>query len=70
MCIRDRLLLGLLGVFGIHRIYMGKWLTGLVYLLTGGLFFVGVIYDILTLNEQLDEINVTIASPSYHFAVA
>ena len=53
------LLLALLGVFGVHRIYMGKWITGLVYLLTGGLFLVGVIYDILTLNEQLDEINLS-----------
>ena len=28
------ILLVFLGVFGIHRFYMGKWITGLLYLLT------------------------------------
>ena len=51
------LLLALLGIFGVHRIYMGKWPTGLIYLLTGGLFFIGFVYDIFTLNEQLDELS-------------
>ena len=51
------LLLVLLGVFGIHRFYMGKWGTGLLYLLTGGFFFIGVIYDFCTLNDQVDELN-------------
>jgi TM2 domain-containing membrane protein YozV len=46
-----------LGVFGIHRFYMGKILTGLLYLLTGGLFLIGVLYDFLTLNGQISEIN-------------
>ena len=50
-------LLTFLGVFGIHRFYMGKWITGLVYLLTGGLFLVGYLYDYWTLNEQIDELN-------------
>ena len=35
------ILLTFVGVFGIHRIYMGKYLTGLIYFLTGGLFLVG-----------------------------
>ncbi|MFD1207842.1 MULTISPECIES: TM2 domain-containing protein [Modicisalibacter] len=46
-------LLTFLGVFGIHRMYMGKWLTGLLYLLTGGLFLVGILYDFWTLNDQI-----------------
>lgn len=45
------------GLFGIHRFYMGKIFTGLLYLFTGGLFLVGYLYDYWTLNEQLDEIN-------------
>ena len=46
-----------LGVFGIHRFYQGKILTGLLWLLTGGLFLVGWLYDFWTLNEQVDELN-------------
>lgn len=51
------LLLTFLGVFGVHRFYMGKWLTGILYLCTGGLFLVGYLYDLCTLNRQIDERN-------------
>jgi TM2 domain-containing membrane protein YozV len=51
------ILLTFLGVFGIHRFYMGKWFTGILYLLTGGLFLIGYIYDYWTLNEQLNSLN-------------
>jgi TM2 domain-containing membrane protein YozV len=50
-------LLTFLGYLGIHRFYMGKWVTGLIYLFTGGLFVIGWLYDLWTLNEQVDEIN-------------
>ncbi len=50
-------LLTFLGVFGVHRFYMNKWITGVLYLCTGGLFFVGWLYDLWTLNEQVDELN-------------
>ena len=46
-----------LGIFGIHRFYLGKWLTGLLWLLTGGLLLLGVLYDYWTLNRQVDEVN-------------
>ncbi len=51
------ILLTFLGIFGIHRFYLGKWLTGIVYLLTGGLLLVGLIYDFCTLNRQISELN-------------
>jgi TM2 domain-containing membrane protein YozV len=51
------LLLTFLGFFGIHRMYSGRWLTGIVYLCTLGLFGVGVIYDFWTLNSQISLIN-------------
>ncbi|MEM6690582.1 MAG: TM2 domain-containing protein [Planctomycetota bacterium] len=51
------LLLTFLGIFGVHRLYMGKLVTGIIYLLTGGLLGIGVIYDVCTLNEQIAEIN-------------
>nr|WP_217639636.1 NINE protein [Kushneria avicenniae] len=47
------ILLTFLGALGIHRMYMGKWITGIIYLLTGGLFLLGVLYDFWTLNDQL-----------------
>ena len=51
------ILLTFLGLFGVHRMYMGKWLTGILYLATGGLFGIGYIYDYWTLNDQLSELN-------------
>lgn len=51
------LLLTFLGVFGVHRFYMGKWGTGLVYLCTFGLLGIGILYDFLTLNRQVSERN-------------
>ena len=50
-------LLTFLGVFGVHRFYQQKWLSGLLYLLTGGVFLLGIIYDYWTLNEQLSDLN-------------
>jgi TM2 domain-containing membrane protein YozV len=51
------ILLTFLGLFGVHRFYMGKIFTGLLYLFTFGLFGVGYLYDFLTLNEQLSKAN-------------
>jgi TM2 domain-containing membrane protein YozV len=48
-----------LGVFGVHRFYMGKIWTGILWLVTGGLLGLGWLYDLWTLNEQIDEINRT-----------
>lgn len=50
-------LLTFLGPFGLHRLFMGKIITGLIYLLTGGLFMIGVLYDFWTLNGQVSEVN-------------
>lgn len=50
------ILLTFLGVFGVHRFYMGKWVTGLLYLVSGGLFGLGILYDYWTLNTQISAI--------------
>ena len=50
-------LLTFLGIFGVHRFYLGKWLTGILWFFTGGLFLVGYLYDYWTLNDQIDEVN-------------
>ena len=51
------ILLVFLGLFGVHRMYMGKWLTGILYLFTGGLFGLGYIYDMWTINDQITVLN-------------
>ena len=51
------LLLVFLGVFGIHRFYMGKWISGIIWLCTGGLFTLGWLYDFWTLNQNISEQN-------------
>jgi len=51
------LLLTFLGLLGAHRFYLGKWGTGLLYFCTVGLFGVGYLYDLWTLNAQVSERN-------------
>lgn len=51
------ILLTFLGMFGVHRFYMGKWVSGIVWMLTGGLFFAGWLYDLWTLNGQVSRAN-------------
>ena len=50
-------LLTFLGLLGVHRFYMGKWVTGIIYLLTLGLFGIGYLYDFWTLNDQITVVN-------------
>ncbi len=47
------ILLTFLGIFGAHRLYMGKWITAIIYFFTVGLFGLGLLYDYWTLNEQI-----------------
>jgi len=46
-----------LGTFGVHKFYLGKIAVGIIYLLTGGLFLIGWIYDLFTLGSQVDVYN-------------
>src|SRR5262245_14920851 len=50
-------LLTFFGVLGIHRFYLGKWISGIAYFVTGGWLLVGYLYDYWTLNGQVSEAN-------------
>lgn len=41
------------GLLGAHRFYLGKPVTGFVFLLTGGLMGLGWLYDLFTLRRQV-----------------
>ena len=51
------ILLTFFGAFGVHRMYQGKWISGIIYLFTFGLFGLGLLYDFWTLNGQVSELN-------------
>jgi TM2 domain-containing membrane protein YozV len=50
-------LLGFVGLCGIHRFYLGKPWTGLLWLLTGGLLFIGQLIDLLLIPGMTAQAN-------------
>ena len=46
------------GALGLHRFYLGKIPTGLLWMFTGGLGMVGSVFDFFTLPGQVREANI------------
>lgn len=53
-------LIGLFGILGFHRFYLGKFGTGLIWFFTGGIMGVGAFIDLFTLGGQVDVYNTKI----------
>ncbi len=50
----------LLGICGAHRMYLGKWVSGIIWILTFGLLFIGQLVDLLFLSGKVDVANALI----------
>ena len=46
------------GAAGLHRIYLGKYGTGIIWMLTWGLFGIGQIYDLFSMKKLIREANI------------
>jgi len=45
------------GLLGLHKFYLGKIGWGILYILTGGLFFIGWLIDLFTIPSQVRSYN-------------
>jgi len=48
---------GLLGVAGLHRLYMGRFWSGLLWMFTGGLCMVGQVIDLFMMPRMIEDAN-------------
>jgi len=61
--VKPVIVLTFLGLLGVHRMDMGKWRTGVLYLCKLGIFGIGYIYDYWTISDQITVINSSGAQP-------
>jgi TM2 domain-containing membrane protein YozV len=43
----------LIGLCGLHRIYLGRWISGVLWLVTGGLLLFGQIVDLFLIPRMV-----------------
>jgi TM2 domain-containing membrane protein YozV len=47
----------LIGAAGIHRFYAGRYITGIIWFLTGGLIFIGQFIDLFLIPRMIESSN-------------
>ena len=52
------------GIAGVHRFYLGKWVTGIIWFCTFGLLGIGQLIDFFTLSGQVDVKNAVLVGRS------
>lgn len=50
-------LLCFFGLSGLHRFYMGRWVSGLLWFVTLGLFGVGNLVDLFLMPRMIRDVN-------------
>ena len=50
-------LIGGFGVLGFHRFYLSRTGTGVIWLLTAGVVFIGAIVDLFLIPKMVDDYN-------------
>lgn len=50
-------LLSFFGWLGFHHFYLGKYVKGIIWIFTGGLFGIGAFIDLFTLGGAVDQYN-------------
>lgn len=47
--------LSFLGLAGVHRLYMGRWVSGLIWMATGGLCMIGTLLDAVFMPRMIED---------------
>ena len=58
---------GMFGFSGIHRLYTGRYVSGVIWLLTGGLCGVGQVIDLIFIPRMVEDHNLVMTDPSTFF---